>query len=401
MGGGPRAHRHRSPGWIAAALLTLMVAAGCSSSDAPQAVRSNDSAPRSSASPTTAAKAVDDASLEQPGAFGVGRTTVNLADQKRPGRTLTTDIWYPIKPGTGTEPSLYQFDASIPAFDLNVAKANAALSPGGPFPLVVFSHGSPSIRYQSLFFMELLASHGFVVAAPDHAGDSAVDALRGSLAGPAETAANRPADISFVIDALLGGDVADPPGLAAAVDPKRVGIVGHSRGGDTVLAVAGGRSGVPRDERVDAVLAWTPLSAAAPDESLASIDVPTMLFGATLDDVTPIEPNVERPWNLVVGRPLYRVDLLGGGHDQFTNVCEFRAAADANPDFPAALRPIVDVPAQDACTPELLPIAVAHTLITRYSMAFLLAHVSGDEAAAAWLRSSPASAPNTSFAART
>lgn len=342
---------------------------------------------------------MDEASLEQPGPFGVGRTTVTLEDEVRSGRALTTDVWYPIEPGAGTAPSLYQFDAAIPPIDLEVAKAGAPVAPGGPFPLVVFSHGSPSIRYQSLFFMEHLASHGFIVAAPDHAGDSAVDALAGRLTAPAETAVNRPADVSFVIDAVLAGDVTEPAGLGAAVDPERVGIVGHSGGGDTVLAVAGGRGGVAADDRVDAVLAWTPSTAGVPDATLAAIDVPTMIVGATLDDITPIEPNVERAWGLVKGRPLYRADLVRGGHDQFTNVCDFRAAADANPDFPAALRPVVDIPAQDACTPEFLPIDEAHSLIARYSTAFVLAQVGGDEGAAAWLRSSAASSdPDVTFA---
>ena len=38
----------------------------------------------------------------------------------------------------------------------------------GPYPLVVFSHGAYGVRFQSVFFTAYLASHGYVVVAPDH-----------------------------------------------------------------------------------------------------------------------------------------------------------------------------------------------------------------------------------------
>lgn len=385
-----RSERNRP---IVVALLpaTLALLIGCSSSDEPSSAEQGRASSESTRTPTTAVKtSTTDRPPDEPGTYGVGRTTVTLVDNERSGRTLTTDVWYPIEAAPEAPPSLYQFDAAIPAIDLDVAKADQPIAPGGPFPVIVFSHGSPSIRYQSLFFTELLASHGFVVAAPDHAGDSAVDALSGSLAEASTMSIDRPADISFVIDAVLGGAVDEPAGLADAVDADRIGIVGHSGGGDTVLAVTGGRSGAAADDRVKAVLAWTPSTAGLNDESLSAIDQPTMLVGATLDDIAPIEPNVERAWAAISGRPLYRVDITGGGHDQFTNVCDFLAAADSNPDFPAALRPVVDLPAADACTPEFIPIEDAHRIISRFGVAFLELHVAGNADAATWLTSAAA-----------
>ncbi len=367
------------------AFVLLVALAGCSSSDDPSA---DD--PATEEPTTDASTAVDQASLDQPGAFGVGRSTVTVVDEAREGRSLTTDVWYPIEPDAGAEPSIYQLVPRAPGFDHQIAKADEPLADDGPFPLLVFSHGSPSVRWQSLFVMELLASHGFVVVAPDHAGDSAVDALAGDLAAPAENEVNRPTDVSFMIDAVLAGEVAEPTGLADAVDPERIGIIGHSVGGATVLTAAGGLRDLPPDDRIDAVLAWTPFALGVPDESLAAIDVPTMVIGADRDDIAPTEPNVERVWDTVPGRPLYRADLRRGGHDQFGIVCDLLAAADANPDFPTDLRPLIDIPAQDACTPEFLPIDEAHTLIARYSLAFALAHVAGNDQAVAWLQSAEA-----------
>ncbi len=394
------AARHASFPVTALVAVAVAVAGmvGCSDTGDGSAATPADGASSSSTS-TTAPDILDGPAPEEPGRYGVGRVTLDLVDPARAGRTLTTDVWYPIAPSPNAEPSLYEFDASIPPIDLHVAKAGVPIADDGPFPLVVFSHGSPSIRYQSLFLTELLASRGFVVAAPDHAGDSAVDALRGTLASPDQSALNRPADISFVIGALLDGADGVTPELTRSIDPDRVGIAGHSGGGETVLAVGADRPGSPSDERVRAVLAWTPATDRLSDAELASIDVPTMLYGATLDDVAPIAPNVERAWGSVVGRPLYRVDVVGAGHDQFTNVCDFLAAADADPAFPPALRPVVDVPAQDACTPDFIPIDEAHDLIARYSVAFLEAYVAGNSVSANWLTPRAAArTPAASFA---
>ena len=41
-----------------------------------------------------------------------------------------------------------------------------------PWPLVVFSHGSGAFRASYIYWTEFLASHGFVVVAGDHPGQS-------------------------------------------------------------------------------------------------------------------------------------------------------------------------------------------------------------------------------------
>ncbi len=48
--------------------------------------------------------------------------------------------------------------------------------------------------------MEALASHGFVVAAPDHPGDTMLDAASGRQASLLALAADRLHDVSAVID---------------------------------------------------------------------------------------------------------------------------------------------------------------------------------------------------------
>ncbi len=45
---------------------------------------------------------------------------------------------------------------------------NLRVSNEGPFPVVVFSHGNQSNSIDYVYTLEGVASHGFIVAAPDH-----------------------------------------------------------------------------------------------------------------------------------------------------------------------------------------------------------------------------------------
>src|SRR5262249_55406045 len=161
-----------------------------------------------------------------------------------------------------------------------------------PFPLVLFSHGNGGIRIQSFFFAAHMASHGYVVVSPDHRGNTFVDSLLG-IADP-NVAANRPLDLSFLIDRFLAFDgeagnfFADAPclpGLAAS-GPWSGGTGGPPRAG------GGGPAGTFTDPRVKAILPQAP---AAPfsDAFFATIHVPTLLVGGSLDETTPFEANQE------------------------------------------------------------------------------------------------------------
>src|SRR6266496_771664 len=90
---------------------------------------------------------------QEPGPFPVGVTVVELVKPSvttgQP-RALSTQVWYPATPGTGTPEGAFLRGAEV-------AK--------GRFPLVVFSHGSCGIPNQSVFLMEALASRGFIMAA--------------------------------------------------------------------------------------------------------------------------------------------------------------------------------------------------------------------------------------------
>ena len=71
------------------------------------------------------------------------------------------------------------------------------MTSGGPFPLVVVSHGYPGSRTFMTWLTENLASKGYVVAAIDH-----TDSVFGAQRAFTSTLLNRAEDQVFTIDAL-------------------------------------------------------------------------------------------------------------------------------------------------------------------------------------------------------
>jgi predicted dienelactone hydrolase len=307
------------------------------------------------------------------GRYAAGLTTVEMDDPARADRTLTVDVWYPAH---------QRSDAPTAALDLvftQLPLPGVLASPDaarGSFPLVVFSHGNGGVRFQSWFLAQALASHGFVVAAPDHAGNTALDAITGTSDPIAVAAANRPHDVSFVIDQMLARDRDPADALHRRIDERHIAVAGHSFGGFTALATAGGFLDFRPDPRVDAIVPIAAATVGFTDEQLASIDVPTLLMGGTSDTVVPIEPGIVRAWDLISGRPEYRVDLQAAGHNSFTNVCDIRDAYVAA----GVGQPIlgfVEAQAEDGCAPELLPIDEAHRVTNLYVVSFLTKELKG------------------------
>ncbi|HMA47033.1 MAG TPA: lipase [Frankiaceae bacterium] len=312
------------------------------------------------------------------GDFRVGRTTFALTDTARGGRTLTVDAWYPVDEADarGRPPSRYDALPGV-GYPSPAALTDPPVSRRGPFPLVVFSHGSEGIRFQSPFFTETLASHGFVVAAPDHAGNTALDAAAGGELPLERLAVERPRDVSFVISRMLARSAAGGDRFTGRIDPARVAVTGHSLGGYTALAVAGGNGPARPDRRVRAVVAMAPASALLPEASLRAVRVPLLLLGGTLDDTTPVDPNLTRPYALVAGRPVYRLDVEAAAHYSFSDICAFAAALRAAR-LPEEVTGIVTDNAVSACQPPAVPIATAHRLTDLVAVAFLEQQVAGD-----------------------
>ncbi|NDH89099.1 MAG: hypothetical protein EBY61_10915, partial [Actinobacteria bacterium] len=144
------------------------------------------------------------------GPYGVGAQTITVAADHR-GFELTVDVWFPLADGATADPARYAF---VTGDYYDSPRALAAgfdqASDAGPFPMVVYSHGSGGLRFIHSDYTETLASHGFVVVAPDHAGNTAVERVLGN-ADPSDVIAyNRPLDVTAVIDGALADRSVSP-----------------------------------------------------------------------------------------------------------------------------------------------------------------------------------------------
>jgi dienelactone hydrolase len=138
-------------------------------------------------------------------------------DPEIPSRTLVTLVLYP---------------AVGPPSAAPVANDPPETS-RGPYPLIVFSHGLGSTPLAYLHLLSAWAAAGFVVAAPRFPLSSS-ETPGGADAGDV---VNQPADVRFVINAVLGDSAASTGPLAGLVDPQEIGAAGHSNGAITTLGL--------------------------------------------------------------------------------------------------------------------------------------------------------------------
>ena len=157
--------------------------------------------------------------------YQTGLIPLHVVDTQQE-RPLNGFIWYPTEETHGFKKHHEN------AVWVGIEAIPDAKPATGPFPLIVLSHGMfGNARNQSWLAVEL-AKQGFVVAAINHPGTSS------RLRDPDDRRQlwERPKDITRAIDFFLA-----QPVLSEHIDPKRIFMAGHSLGGFTGVALAGGR----------------------------------------------------------------------------------------------------------------------------------------------------------------
>ena len=153
-------------------------------------------------------------------------------------RTIPVGVWYPTNDTEGS-PAIYTsgFPDTGGTSATSIADASLAASPWGvQHPVLVYSHGFQGYGGSSSFLMRHFASHGWIVVAPDHVGNTLMDHQ-----DPLPTAlyVARPRDVSAALDLLAQLPDADP--LAGKADTTRVVLSGHSFGVFTTWSAGGAR----------------------------------------------------------------------------------------------------------------------------------------------------------------
>jgi predicted dienelactone hydrolase len=286
-----RAQRARALAAAAGSLaLIAAVVIGVSqltSSDPARAVRTGSAAPTTTrADPATTGSAPVTApstsatTTVPPAPIAIGTTTLQVAATTGGGdQTLPVIVRYP-------------------------AAADGAVT-GGPYPLVVFSQGFDIAAESYSGLLDAWTHAGYVVADPTYP-----DTSPGSALDEADII-EHPAELSAVITALIdaGGDSSSP--LHGAINPHRVGIVGHSDGGDVTLATAANTC--CRDPRVTAavILSGAELSSFGGSYYGAG-SVPLLVVQGSADTVN--LPADSQALYDAAPQPKYFLDLLGADH---------------------------------------------------------------------------------------
>lgn len=225
---------------------------------------------------------------DAPGPLKVGqRTNVVISDAAR-SRDVTATFWYP---ANGEK-----HDFTSPEEGAELISGNAQ------FPLVVLVHGIEDNAPATWpYLAPHLASHGYVVAAPS----------TGSTLASTEDLVNHPADVSFLIDAVLGENSTEDMFLNR-IDKNKLAVGGFSFGGAATYLLA--YDPLYRDTRIDAVILMAALgSESAPVNPAISL---LTLYG-TEDILIPYDSGLAI--YEAANQPKYLVTLEGGGHVGFTS----------------------------------------------------------------------------------
>lgn len=276
------------------------------------------------------------APLTLPGPNGphpVGTVPLHLVDASRPDpvagpgrhRELMAAVWYPARRTEGLPRAPWMSRGALGAFlkDIGIP-LDPALGPltaghvGAPvhrtgrrLPVIVYAHGAGSHRGDHTVMVQELASHGFAVVTVDHTHDTFTEFPDGRVVTPGGVSMyprDFAADLRFLLDCVEGiaagrnPDVhgkALPEGLSEALDPRRIGAFGWSKGG-TATALA-----MLADQRLRAGLS---LDGPMQPTITTALDRPFMLM--TAEFTRAAMPDVAVFWKHLHG---WRLDIRAEG----------------------------------------------------------------------------------------
>ena len=292
----------------------LLIACGDKETDDSGVVGTDDTG-------TTDTTAPDLPDYSLTGAYAVGTYDETITGST--GESLQVQIWYPADEA-GTEAVVYDS-----LYEAGTATTDAVPNCGESRPVMLFSHGYGGIRWQSIFLMEHLASHGYIVVAPNHTHNTFLDD-DGDLFE--EVLLRRPVDIADSFDwaaslAMVDGCIDSAAGYS---------VSGHSFGGYTAYATGGATLTLPdsstqdlSDDRVWAVVPLAPWHAYVLEGGgTADITVPVLTLSGTRDETTTWD-EVTAMHGALTTTPRYLGEFPDAGHYTFSPMaCDFGLTGD-------------------------------------------------------------------------
>jgi predicted dienelactone hydrolase len=296
--------------------------------------------------------------LAAPGPHAIGVRTLTAVDRGRPDilrtkaggptarydRRFTLEVWYPAPLAPGQTPGgEYQVIARDPGLVVTLrgrAVRDAPATAGGPFPLVILSHGYPGNRFIISHLGENLATKGYVVVSIDHP-ESTYDDLQSF----ASTLYNRAFDQLFVLNEMARlGAAGSGSALAGLVDASQTAIVGYSMGGYGAVNVIGGgyrdeaaefpaappnrllrdraasnpayRASLdPRIKAAVAIGPWGMHTGYWDAAGLAGIRTPVLFVAGSVDDVSGYEKGTRAIFESAVNADRYLLTFLDANHN--------------------------------------------------------------------------------------
>ncbi len=307
--------------------------------------------------------------LSARGNYAVGVRTMNLTNKDQADvmnskegidpkydRNLKLEIWYPVK-NEGKNPLIKYEDVLgvandpkrpiIPfTFSGRAIRDAAPDVSGGPFPLIIVSHGYFGSRLLFTYLTENLASKGYVVVSIDHPESTFQDPGKFP-----STLYNRPLDDLFVLNEVARLGVKGEKGfLSGLVDAENTALIGYSMGGYGVLNVAGAGfsqqagqlfsqmtggskaimvriAGAPayqatEDSRIKAIVVFAPWGmehGAWDANGLAGLKIPTFIVAGSKDDISGYEKGVKAIYDGAVNAPRYLLTYINARHNVAPN----------------------------------------------------------------------------------
>ncbi len=341
--------------------------------------------------------------LFEPGPYEVGYREFPITYTESgsdAARELLLRVWYPAVADSGAEPARYQLSNGTINIDLaaGIALDAPPVNEGSDFPFVVHSHGNGGEGLLAYPYGELMASHGWILVAPNHTGNTAFDFLETPDPG-SKSALDRPNDLVAIMDEFESG--LDGDDLAGKADTSAVFVFGHSFGGYTTFASGGVDSDIDAalencegsesescqylsdpdveaayregfgDPRVVALAPQAPAIGSLIESEISEMGIPTMLMTGRLDQTTPQETSAEPSWAAMDDPDDIWVEMPEGAHYTFITICY-----DLDPGILALFRPDAD---EDGCGPEFIDAQEAVPVLAAYVLAFGRRHVLGEE----------------------